>query len=289
MMSAMLFWGASWVSGKLVAATAPAHVIVFWRFLFSFLSFFPVYAGIAVTGGFREKNIKHFSVSLHGILWLIASAMVLIIYNHLFFQGLKNGLAGKGGIIVTTLNPLFALVLNRAITKEPLLPSQKTGLFLGIAGGALLISPWKYSFSAVVSSGNLLFLAAAFAWAVLTVFSSKAQKQMPALFYNAGLYGCATVFNLLFFMEKNFTGLAALPAGFWLNTLYLAVFAGSIGTGLYFLAAKRLGGGRAGSFTFLVPGFAVLLSWLLLKEVPEPSMISGGVLAVTAVWLINRR
>ena len=286
MVAAMLFWGGSWVSGKLVSSAAAPEEIVFWRFLFSFAAFLPLFLSSILR---QRQKIPHIHGSwLPGLLWACLSAGILICYNHLLFHGLRYGLAGKGGIIVTTMNPMFTLVLSRLITGEPLLKNQKIGLLIGIAGGVLLVSPWNYTFSEILESGNLLFLAAALAWASLTTVSASAQRHVSGLMYNVLLYGLATAFNLALFRGANFSGLGSLPAGFWLNVLYLAVFAGAIGTGLYFVAAKRFGSGKAGSFTFLVPGFAVLLSWLILGEVPGFSIISGGILAITAVWMINR-
>ncbi len=54
-------------------------------------------------------------------------------------------------------------------------------------------------------------------------------------------------------------------------------------------ASSRLGSRRAGSFDFIVPTSALLFSWFFLGDVPGVSTVAGGVLTVSAVYLINRK
>jgi drug/metabolite transporter (DMT)-like permease len=69
--------------------------------------------------------------------------------------------------------------------------------------------------------------------------------------------------------------------------VFLSVISSNFATTIYFIAAERLGSYRTSSFVFLVPSSAMLLSWLFLGEVPEPSTIIGGAIAISAVYLIN--
>ncbi|MGE5605870.1 MAG: hypothetical protein ACM3YE_09280 [Bacteroidota bacterium] len=42
MISAMVAWGGSWPSAKVIAGMAEAEVLVFWRFSMTFISFIPI-------------------------------------------------------------------------------------------------------------------------------------------------------------------------------------------------------------------------------------------------------
>ena len=76
---------------------------------------------------------------------------------------------------------------------------------------------------------------------------------------------------------------------FWWNLFYLASISTSFGTTIYFIASSRLGSAKASSFIFLVPASAMLSSWGILGEKPEWTTISGGLLAISAVYLLNRK
>ena len=291
MTAAMLLWSGSWISGKLVSSAAGPEILVFWRFSLSFLSFLPITAIAALRSRKpAEPGSRHRTGSrrLIPVFWIVLSAILLITYNRLFFSALSSGLAGKGGMIVTTLNPLFSLLIAIVFLKERLNALQTTGLVLGVFGGLILIEPWSYTMEELITGGNLLFLSAALAWALLTTASHKAQHYFSPVFYNFFLYGSATVINLVFFSDADTFAVHRFSANFWINTCYLAFLGGSVGAGLYFFAAKKIGSGKAGSFTFLVPGLAVLLAWIILDEIPEMTTIVGGIMAVSAVWLINR-
>ena len=76
---------------------------------------------------------------------------------------------------------------------------------------------------------------------------------------------------------------------FWGIIFYLSIFATTFGATVYFTAAGKMGSGRASSFIFLVPTSAMFFSWLLLGEVPQLSTIIGGLIAIFAVYLLNRK
>jgi drug/metabolite transporter (DMT)-like permease len=40
---------------------------------------------------------------------------------------------------------------------------------------------------------------------------------------------------------------------------------------------------------FIVPLSALLLSWLILGEVPAPALVAGGTISVFAVYLITKK
>ena len=60
------------------------------------------------------------------------------------------------------------------------------------------------------------------------------------------------------------------------------------GTTVYFYGTVILGSERASAFIFTVPLSAVIFSMIFLKETLEVSTVAGGVLAMVAVYIINR-
>jgi drug/metabolite transporter (DMT)-like permease len=275
--TAMIAWGGSWVSGKVIAGTLPSEVLVFWRFLVTFISFIPIVI-------LFKENLK---IKKESAVMIIFAAIVLVVYNQVFFSGLKAGYAGAGGVLVTSLNPIFCFILSVIFFKTRISVKDIFGLILGLAGGLVLIQIWNISLSKMLLSGNLLFLIAAFLWALLTVTSHKAQNNISLFTFSFYLYGISTLIDLFFALPHGV--LDALNCGplFWFNIFFLAIVATTFATTVFFLGSRKLGSGKAGSFTFLVPINAVFLSYIFLGEIPGLYTILGGFLAMIAVYIIT--
>ena len=56
-------------------------------------------------------------ISLNQIKYIIIPGILFFVYNIAFFKGTDLGLAGKGAILVTTLNPLITVIIISIINK----------------------------------------------------------------------------------------------------------------------------------------------------------------------------
>ena len=63
----------------------------------------------------------------------------MTVYNYFYFRGTQLGLAGAGGVIVTTLNPIITSLLAVIIFKDILKLKDVWGAVLGLTGGAFII------------------------------------------------------------------------------------------------------------------------------------------------------
>ncbi len=276
---AMIIWGVSWASAKMITNYTNFEVILFWRLLVTFVSLVPV---LWITK-------DSFRISKKAIPFVVCGGLVMLFYNALFFLGLRNGFAGAGGVFVTTLNPIFNFFLVAILYKYPIKKIEYFGLTLGLAGGLIILKVWGLSLPALFSGGNVYFLFAAFTWAVLTVITSKSKSYISPVTYSLYLYGIATVVSFCMALPHDWLAPIYFDSIFWWNLFYLASISTSFGTTIYFIASSRLGSAKASSFIFLVPASAMLSSWGILGEKPEWTTISGGLLAISAVYLLNRK
>ena len=292
MILAMVTFGFSWVSGKRISGFAPPSALALIRFTMTAFCFLPL-----IPAGRRQRQ-RGGESDVAGWAAAVGAAAALVLYNILFFSGLNAGLAGHGGLIVTTLNPLFTFLIVLAVGKRVPGRSSIPGLVLGIAGGVLLMRPWMYSGGEILDSGNLAFMIAALFWSVLTVLSRPAQAKLGFIRFNLVLYFLAALILLPVALGTGgtavFDGIPRPGSGdpefwsFWGHMLFISAATGAFGTSAYFMASSRLGAARGSAFTYLVPIFALLFTTLLLGETPDLVMILGGMLAVGAVMLINR-
>ena len=283
LIAAMIVFGFSWVSGKRLSSAASPSTLSFIRFTITMLCFLPLIL-------WKDKKPKISNKLLSGWYWTGAAALSISAYNLLFFMGLKSGLAGKGGLIVTTLNPLFTFLIVSITGKSKFGKTAYIGIALGVTGGILLIEPWSFSLKELTDSGSLAFLFAALAWSLLTIFSRKAQSILDFRVFNLRLYSIAALLMLPFaYIETKGKIPTGLNLSFWIDMVLISAVVGAFGTGVYFIASSRLGAAKASAFTYLVPVFAITFTSILLKEKPQALMITGGILAVSAVIAINWR
>lgn len=217
------------------------------------------------------------------------ASLILVVYNEMFFTGLTHGLAGAGGILVTTLVPILTFSLGCLFTmKKPSL-KDSLGLMLGAIGAGIIMEIWKTDMSQLFKSGNLYFLVAALSWALLTHTSSRAKRYTSAYTFSFYLFLFTSLFDLILIYGRGQS--IAIPSDtiFIANILLLAVGATTFGTTIYFVATSTLGSSKASSFIFLVPVIAMTMSFFFLDEAIKLNTVVGGLSAITAVYIINHR
>ncbi len=276
----MVAWAGSWVSAKMISNIAPAQIISFYRLIMTAISLLPL---LLLS---KRQYVFHWK----SVLYITLGAIFTSCYTILFFYGLKAGLAGASGVLVTTMVPLFTAFLASILFKQAQNMRGYLGLIIGVIAGFIMVQPWQYDAKTLWQSTNLLFLFAAFIWGCLTITSQKAQQYMSSITFT--FYGqlLSAIFIFLMVMSKQDTNLMdafQLPVSFWLHLIFLSAIVTAIATTIYFYCAKTLGSKQASSFTYLVPISAALLSFIFLNEIPTIPTIIGGILAILAVYLVN--
>jgi drug/metabolite transporter (DMT)-like permease len=277
MVISMVIWGGSWVSAKVMAERLDPDVLSFWRFFLSFVSFVPMLLFLR----------KPFYVSWSGALCSLLGAIFISAYMYLFFRGLEHGLAGAAGVLVTSTMPLMTLLFTLMLFRKKASGRDIAGLVLGMSGAAVLLQLWRIDVQDIIQSGNLLFVLCSALWALVTICSQRAAVTISPYFFSFLTYGISTLFFLPSACRQGISVVFHEDTLFWVNLIFLAIISSNFATTIYFVAADRIGSYRTSSFVFLVPPSAMLLSWIFLGEVPQPSTIIGGTVAVAAVYLIN--
>lgn len=278
MILSMTCWGLSWTSAKIIASYGSPMTLTFLRFSFTFLSM------IVILAVLRQP----FTIKRNGIRDLLAASFFISLYTILFFRGITNGKAGAGGVLVTVLNPIMSYGIMLIMELRRPKRNETTGLGLGLLAGMVLLK-LPMEASTIFSAGNVYFLLAAFCWAILSVFTSKASRYGSTITFSTWMYFvCIVVLFMFTGVDGPADTLSKADGLFWLNFFVVAILATSLGTTFYFIATARLGASQASSYIFLVPFSAALGAWIFLKEIPEWHTIAGGILGIAAVYILNR-
>ena len=277
---AMIFWGISWPSSKILTFYTDPFTLMFLKFFISAIALIPI---------FLLLNDKRF-FSAQVIKPLVVATFFIILYNLFFFYGLKYGLAGLGGIVVTGSNPIFTFLIVAIIDKINIPKRKKVALIIGLIGTAITLHIENLNLKELVDGGNLFFLLASLSWSLVTIYSTNAKQHLNSLLFSIYLYAGSSVITYVLFIDNNsLIEIFTFEFLFWVNLFFVTIITTAISTTIYFKASNILGASNASSFIFLVPIVAVLSSAILLNEVPNITSLIGGTLLIFSVWLINKK
>ena len=278
MLLSMAIWGLSWTNAKILSDYGPSSVLAFWRFFFSSITMIPV---LLITG-------NDFRVTRQGIKYILTGAVFISLYNIFFFMGTDKGSASVGGIIVPTFNPIITFIISVLLLKQVVYRKDIIGLILGFAGGVIVLQAWRLSLEQMIANGNLFFLCASVSWGIMSIISGRSHAHVSTLSFSFWVYTISTLIYLGATWNKDILLIFTYDWIFWVNMFFLSAGAMVFGTTVYFFGTARLGPEKASAFIFTVPVTALFFSVLLIGERLESITMIGGILTMTAVYLINK-
>ena len=278
MILAMATWGLSWTNAKVLSDYGPSSVVAFWRFFFSSITMIPV---LWLTG-------NDFRVTRQGMKYIFPGAVFISLYNIFFFVGTDRGSASVGGIIVPTFNPVITFIISVLLLKQVFSRKDIIGLVLGFTGGVIVLQAWTLSLEQMIANGNMYFICASISWGIMSVISGRSHGHVSTLSFSFWVYTISALIYLGVTWNKDILLIFTYDWIFWVNMFFLSAGAMVFGTTVYFLATTRLGPEKASAFIFMVPVMALLFSVLLIGERLEVTTMIGGIMTMTAVYLINK-
>ena len=278
MILAMATWGLSWTNAKVLSNYGPSSVVAFWRFSFSSIAMIPV---LWLTG-------NDFRVTRQGMKYIFPGAVFISLYNIFFFVGTDRGSASVGGIIVPTFNPVITFIISVLLLKQVFSRKDIIGLVLGFTGGVIVLQVWTLSLEQMIANGNMYFICASISWGIMSIISGRSHGHVSTLSFSFWVYTISALIYLGVTWNKDIFLIFTYDWIFWVNMFFLSAGAMVFGTTVYFLATTRLGPEKASAFIFMVPVTALLFSVLLIGERLEVTTMIGGIMTMTAVYLINK-
>ncbi|MEU4160925.1 DMT family transporter [Actinoplanes sp. NPDC026670] len=256
----------------------------------------------------------HFSPGSLALGRLLAGAVALLIFLAISRQGLPPRAAWPGiiisgviwfGLYMVALNwgeqlvdagtaamlvnvgPAIMALLAGWLLHEGFPPRLLAGIVVSFAGTVVVgLSMSGGGHTSVL--GVVLCLVAAFTYAAGVVAQKPALKHATAL--QATTFGCVIgALACLPFAGRLISDVAAAPLPATLNVVYLGVFPTAIAFTTWAYALARTTAGRMGSTTYAVPAVVVLMSWLILSEIPGWLTLLGGALCLAGVAVSRSR
>ncbi|MFE7326121.1 DMT family transporter [Streptomyces sp. NPDC057565] len=214
-----------------------------------------------------------------GLLWF---GLYMVVLN----WGEQQVDAGTAAMVVN-IGPILIALLGARLLGEGLPRMLVMGMAVSFAGAVVVgLSMSGHGGSSVLGVALCLLAAVAYAAGVVT--------QKPALRHGSALqittYSCliGTV-ACLPFSGVLISEAADAPLSATLNMVYLGIFPTALAFTTWAYALARTTAGRMGATTYAVPALVVLMSWLLLDEVPALLTVGGGLLCLAGVAVSRMR
>jgi drug/metabolite transporter (DMT)-like permease len=218
-------------------------------------------------------------IAVSGVLWF---GLYMVALN----WGEREVDAGTAAMVVN-VGPIVMALLAGWLLREGFSPRLLAGLAVSCCGAAVVGLSMSGAGSASVL-GVLLCLVAAVTYAAGAVAQKPALRHASAL--QVTTFGCVIgAVACLPFAGQLAGDLAGAPVRITLAVVYLGVGPTALAFTTWAYALARTTAGRMGSTTYVVPVVVILLSGLVLREVPGPLAVLGGVLCLGGVAMSRRR
>ena len=278
-----LFWGGTFIAGRLLVGEVQPFSAAFLRFAIASL----VLLIITLRSHKKLPSIQReqwFPLLLLGLSGVFA-------YNVFFFRGLQLIEAGRAAVIIAN-NPIVIAIFAAILFGEKLNLLKIVGIALSVCGAIVVITQGHPAtiLHSGVGKGELYIFGCVVSWVTYSLVGRTAMRTLSplvAVTYSA-LIGALLLFPAAC-MEGMLVRIADYSLTAWLSLLYLGLCGTVLGFVWYYQGIQRIGSTRAGQFINFVPICAILLSAWLLDEPLTASLLSGVFLVSSGVYLTNRR
>ncbi|SKB68930.1 Permease of the drug/metabolite transporter (DMT) superfamily [Arthrobacter sp. 49Tsu3.1M3] len=215
----------------------------------------------------------------YGVMWFGGYNVALNAAEHMLD-------AGTAALLIN-VNPILVAVMAGVILKEGFPRWLIIGSLIAFGGVAVIALGSGQRSTADVAGVLLCLLAAALA-AVSVIVQKPVLRKFPAA--QATWFGIMVgALCCLPFSGQLVTELQAAPLPATLGLVYLGIFPTAIAFTTWAYALSMIDAGRLAATTYLVPGTTILISWLVLGEIPTIWGLVGGVICLVGVGLTRRR
>lgn len=278
----MALWGGTWVAGRILAQSINPMTAAFLRFAVAtaVLMFMCRCSDGAIP---RLKRQHILPVAFLG-------ATGVFTYSYFFFTGLQTTSAGRAALIVACI-PVCISVLSAVLYKEKFGPIRIIGAITSLAGVSVVIADGNplVLLSGGVSRGDFMILGCVASWTAYSLGGRSVMKKVSPLTAVtwSSLFGTLMLFPAAL-NDGLFADIMRARPIDWASVFYLGALATALAYFWYYQAISIIGASRAGIFINTVPVFAVIMGFFILGEPIHLTLVTGGVMVVTGVYLTNQ-
>jgi len=253
----------------------PAHVIVFFSFLF---------ISIALSAFFLIKDRKIFFVKKY-LLILALMGLFNILNNFFYFLAFVNTTISNA-VLTHYTAPVFVALLAPFILKEKIEKVTIKALLFSVIGVVLISYSGNFSFYAKDFVGILYGTASGLMYALVIITAKHLSKSISIFSINLYHSFFGAMILLPFVAMTEFT--LNFSSMLWMLILFALIF-GVLATCLHFAGVSKVKSQHAGILAYAEILFASFYGFVFFFEIPSPATIIGGILILFGGYLVIRR
>ena len=234
----------------------------------------------AVRRGGWPKRAAWPGIVISGVFWF---GLYMVALN----WGEQEVDAGTAAMVVN-VGPVLIALLGGWLLREGISARLLAGIVVSFAGAVVvgLSTTDSSAHSSVLGVGLCLLAAVCYAAGVVSQkVALRHASAMQATTFGAVLGAVAC----LPFAGQLVSDVARAPLGATLNVVYLGVVPTALAFSTWAYALSRTTAGKMGATTYAVPAIVIVMSWLLLDEVPAALTLAGGVVCLVGVAVSRSR
>jgi drug/metabolite transporter (DMT)-like permease len=279
---ACLVWSTAFAGSKIALQYMPPLQLAGIRFFISGLILIPFHRKFSNYLSVIDKNI--------GFLLWVAFLQIFLMYG-LFYTGL-NLVSGALGAIVIGAEPLFAAIVAHFFVSDDKMSRKLTGgLFLGIAGIAIINYGRQVTGIAEPKEllGVFLLILNNLVGGAYNVIVMKNKREIPPMVMSSASLGFGGLSLFLFSLPIEGFEIKTYPVEFWGALAWLCIVS-TVASSIWFVLLKQPGIkiSNLNTWKFLIPVSGAVLSWWLLPdEYPDVYSLIGMVVIGSSILIIN--
>jgi len=270
----ILLWASSFAAVRAgLQAFTPGHIALF-RFLIASV----LLAAFTLINRIKLPKLKDIPVIF--LLGFLGIAAFHTAQNY----GQVTVTAGSAAMIVSSV-PIFTAMLATIFLREKLKLWGWLGIFISFLGVYLIALGEREGVK--FAPGVIVLLLAAIIAATFFVLQKPYLTRYSALQLVTYMIWAGTLF-LLVFTPGLIDEVTNAPIEATIATIFLGIFPSAVAYVTWSYALSRAPASIVASFLYLQPVLAVIIAWIWLNEIPALIAITGGVVTILGVFLVNK-
>ena len=282
----VLLWSANFIVGKVALREFPPLLLGALRIGL---------AGIFLVPAYWRKTRSTGGIWPPADLTLLAFLATCNVGNQLLFLlGLHRTSVAHSALIIG-VGPIFVLLIAAAMGLERITLRKTAGMILALGGVAALAYQASSSHGSGAApteatvAGDTITAAACVLFSLFAVYGKRAAERHSTVTVNGFAYimGAAVLAPILLWQAREFS-FAQVSAAGWSSLVYMALFPSVICYLIYYHALTHISAARVSAFIYLEPVIATLMGAAFLGERITGSLVAGGTVIFTGVYLTER-
>ena len=274
-----ILWGTTWMASKVGVQYIPALQLSGLRHLIG--------GGMYVLFFLLFKRMVPKKSQWLRLIWM--SVLMFVLSNGLSVLSIVYMPSGLGAV-VGALSPIWVVVFTFVFFKKTRFKLQTIiGIILGFAGVVVTFFDFYQKIIDTDLWLGIVFGAiSSITWAIATLLTVKQSEQIDP-YFSLGwqMFISGILLNTVSYASGRFVSYDIVPANAWLSIAYLIVIGSVLAFGAYIYALKRLPATLVSIHSYINPIVAILLGDLLMHEKLTIYIISGTLVTLVGVYLVN--